>query len=171
MPDKKPTNEEIAQLLEEIADLLEAQEANVYRVRAYRNGAASVRQADRPLAELALAGDVAALEKLPDIGQGLAGTIIEYVRTGRSNVLDRLHGELSPAYLFTKVPGIGQELAERIANQLEIHSLEELEQAAYDGRLEKVEGFGPRRVKAVQVGLAGMLGRQAQQRQRRGGNG
>lgn len=162
----KVSNEAIAQLLERIADLLQAQDANTFRVRAYRNGAQTVRDTEQSLEQMVLSGDGQALAELPDIGQGLAATISEYVRTGHSNVLSRLEGEVSPARLFTKIPGIGPELAERIVDELDVQSLEQLEQAAHDGRLAKVEGFGPRRVRAVQVSLAGMLSTSAQRRQR-----
>jgi hypothetical protein len=64
------------------------------------------------------------------------------------------------------VPGIGEELARRIVEQLGIHTLEELEIAAHDGRLDSVEGFGPERVKAVRSSLAGMLSDSAQRRAR-----
>lgn len=166
MDQQDPSNQQIAEVLEQIAGLLEKQDANPFRVRAYREGAERVRAADRSLAELVRAGKREQLTDLPDIGEGLAGTISEFVETGRSRQLDRLRGEASPAYLFTKVPGIGVELAERVANQLKIDSLEELEQAAHDGRLGNVGGFGPKRVKAVQTSLAGMLSPAAQRRVR-----
>lgn len=166
MSDTQPTNSEIASLLEEIADLLETQGANPFRLRAYRQGARSVRESDQSIAELVHRGEHQALTGLSGIGSGLARTIEEYVETGRSSQLDRLRGEASPAELFKKVPGIGPGLAGRIVAQLDIHSLEELEQAAHDGRLEQVERFGPKRVKAVQVSLAGILSQSAQRRSR-----
>jgi hypothetical protein len=60
-----------------------------------------------------------------------------------------------------QVPGIGQQLAKRVVKQLKISSLEDLETAAHDGRLEAVKGFGPQRVKGIQTVLAGMLSRSA----------
>jgi DNA polymerase (family 10) len=166
MNNRQQENAEIADVLEQIADLLETQDANPFRVRAYRQGAQSVRDADRSVAEMVHQGKRQALTDLSGIGEGLAGTIEEFVETGRSSQLDRLRGEVSPADLFRKVPGVGPELAERIANQLDIQSLEELEQAAHDGRLEKVEGFGTKRVETVQASLAGMLSQSAQRRSR-----
>lgn len=163
MAGKKRTNEEIARVLERIADLLEEQGENVYRVRAYRAGAASVRAAEEPVAELARQ-DPAGLQALPDIGQGLSGVIEELVETGRSSLLQRLQGEVSPRAIFSQVPGIGPELADRIASQLKIGSLEELEQAAHDGRLDQVEGFGPKRLQTVRLSLAGMLSGAARRR-------
>lgn len=164
MPDKQPSNKDIARILDRIADLLEAQDANVHRVRAYRNAASRVRNTDDSIAEIVRSGDGDALQKMPDIGEGLAQIVATYVRTGRSDLLDRLQGEVSPEDVFTQVPGIGEELAGRIADQLEIHTLEELEQAAHDGRLEDVEGIGPKRLRSVRMSLAGMLSRAAQRR-------
>jgi len=171
MSNGKPTNAEIADVLEQIANLLEMQDANPHRVRAYRNGARSVREAERSLAEMVAQGDGEALQELPEIGTGLAGVITEIVHTGRSSLLDRLQGEVSPAKLFVHVPGIGETLARRIADRLEVTTLEGLEQAAHDGRLRKVEGFGEERVHAVCVALAGMLSSAAQRRRRHGGAG
>ncbi len=159
----QPTNEDIAALLERIGELLETRETNAFRVRAYVNGAASVRAADRPLAPLA--DDPAALTKLPGIGESLAGLIAEYVTTGQSALLTELENDETGG-AFESVPGIGPELGLRIADTLNISTLEELEQAAHDGRLDAVEGFGPERVRAVQTALAGMLGQTSRRRAR-----
>lgn len=164
---ERPTKEDVAQLLEEIATLLEAQEANPFRIGAYRDGARTIRASDAPVVEWAEAGDVEALKGLPDIGQGLAQLIVEYVDTGRSSLLEQLQGETAPGALFRQVPGIGEELAERVASELHINTLEELEQAAHDGRLASVEGFGERRLENVRTGLAGMVSRSALRHRRR----
>lgn len=157
------TNEEIAQQLAQIADLLELDEdANPFRVRAYRNAAKQVRMHERPLADLLETDGREALTEIPDIGSGLAGIITEIVHTGRASLLDQLKREIDPAKVFEQVPGIGEELSEQIAEHLDIATLEELEQAAHDGRLGQVPGFGPERVRNVQVSLAGLLSGAAQ---------
>ncbi len=152
-----PSNAEIADHLDQIADYLELQEANPHRVRAYRMGAKSVRTATASLAQLATDEGSSALEELPDIGRGLARLIGELVNTGRSSQMDRLRGEVTPEDLFQRVPGIGTELAKRIVDQLQVGTLAELEQSAYDGRLDTVPGFGRRRVQAVRDVLATIL--------------
>lgn len=159
MPNATLSNDEVADVLDRIADLLEAQEANPHRVRAYRNGADSIRAADRPVADVVRQEGAEALEELPGIGEGLSATIAEYVMAGRSSILDRLQGEVTPEALFARVPGIGQKLARRIVETLDIHTLEELEAAAHDGRLEQVEGFGRGRIRTVQLGLDALLRR------------
>ncbi|HEM61441.1 MAG TPA: DNA-binding protein [Chloroflexi bacterium] len=167
MAGRRPTNEQIADLLDRIADLLDAQNANVHRVRAYRQGAQSVRDWKDSVAWLARKEGAQAVQGLPNIGKRLAALITEFVKTGRSSLLSRLEGEVCPEDIFAQVPGIGDELAERIATELGIDTLEELEQAAHDGRLEKVEGFGPKRVQSVRLSVAGMLSGAAQRRMER----
>jgi DNA polymerase (family X) len=158
------SNAEIADVLARIADLLETQNADGYRVRAYRRGAERVRATPASVASLHAQGGVTALDELPDIGKSLASVIAELVRTGRSSVFERLAGKMSPEDRFTTVAGIGEELAKRMHAELGIDSLEELEEAAHDGRLGTVSGFGPRRVRAVQQALAGILGRESARR-------
>ena len=160
------SNAQIADALERIADLLETQDADGFRVRAYRRGAERVRSTPEPVAALYARGGVAAIDALPEIGRSLASLIAELVRTGRSSLLERLAGQVSPEDRFTTVAGIGEELARRVHAELGIESLEELELAAHDGRLARVPGFGARRVRAVQQALAGILGREAGRRGR-----
>ena len=81
-------------------------------------------------------------------------------------MLERLEGQVSPEDLFASVPGVGEELAHRIHDQLGIETLEELELAAHDGHLEKVPGFGPRRTEALREILASLLSRSSRRRAR-----
>ncbi|MDH3475754.1 MAG: helix-hairpin-helix domain-containing protein, partial [Rhodospirillales bacterium] len=96
---------------------------------------------------------------LPGIGRSLAAAIAEMVRTGSWVQLQRLRGAVEPGQLFRAVPGVGPELARRIHDRLGVDTLEALELAAHDGRLEKVDGIGPRRVAMISAALANMLRR------------
>ncbi len=156
-------NQAIAQALERVADLLEAQAADPFRVRAWRRAAETVRAHPTPLAALVAESGLAGLDRLPGIGRSLASAIDELIRTGRLRMLERLEGEVAPEDLLTTLPGIGEALARRILD-LGIHTLEELELAAYDGRLAALPGFGERRVRAVRAALAGILGAAARRR-------
>jgi len=158
------SNEEIADRLDHVADLLELEEENVFRVRSYRNAAQTVRDLDRPVIELMQQDGERVLRTLPGIGERLAGSIQEIATTGHLGLEDKLESEVWPGKLFTEVPGIGDELARRIHEQLGISTLEELELAAHDGRLEQVEGIGPDRAEGVRIALSGMLSRSAQRR-------
>jgi hypothetical protein len=153
------TNDEVARRLEEVAGLLEAQGAEGFRVRAYRLGASEVRALARPVARIVEAEGRDGLESLPHIGRGLARMIEEVVRRGRLAMLDRLRGEVSPEDLFTTLPGVGEVLAHRLHEELGVETLEELELAAHDGRLARVQGVGKRRAEALREVLAGRLGR------------
>lgn len=154
-------NEEVAAKLREAADLLALQGANPFRVNAFRRAAATVAALPRDIREVAEAEGPAGLEDIPNVGRGIAAAIIEIVATGRWSRLDRLRGELDAGQLFQSVPGIGVALAARIHDRLHIDSLEELEVAAHDGRLEGVPGVGRRRIAAMRASLAAMLGRSA----------
>jgi DNA polymerase (family 10) len=163
----RPDNEEIADLLERIAALLEAQGANAYRVRAYRGAARTARGCSEPLWSIDEAGGPGALDELPGIGRSIAAVVHEYLHSGRAGLLDRLEGQVSPEDLLTTVPGIGEELAARIHRDLGIETLEELELAAHDGRLERVRGLGPRTVRGIRDAVAGILSRSGRRRAQR----
>lgn len=162
-----PSNEELANVLERIADLLEVQDENPFRIRAYRQAAANLRGTDRDVAELVRQGDEEQLQQIPNVGEGIAGLLAEYVRTGRSDLLQRLVGEVAPEEILKQVPGIGDELARRVIEELDVRNLEALEQAAHNGRLAEVRGFGDDRVRAVRLSLAGLLSGAAQSRMAR----
>jgi Holliday junction resolvasome RuvABC DNA-binding subunit len=153
------TNEQLASRLDEIAELLEGQGANPFRVRAYRTAAETLRGLDRPVAEILQREGLDGLEQLPGVGRSLAHTIEQLVRTGRSARLERLRGLGVPEKLFATVPDIGPQLARQIRDQLGIQTLAELERAAHDGRLARVPGMGPKRVRAVRESLAGRFRR------------
>ena len=161
------TNEQIAGILEQMADRLESQHANIYRIDAYRAGAAVVRGRTTSVQDLALSEGREGLDALPQIGSSLSASIDEIAHTGRLRMLERLEGTLSSVELFKTVPGIGEELAERIHRELDIDTLEALEVAAHDGRLDAVAGFGPRRLEAIRDILATMLSRSSRGRARR----
>jgi hypothetical protein len=153
------SNEEVAAALARIADLLEAQEANPFRVRAYRNAAETIRRADRPVAAILEESGLDGLTRLPGIGESLARSIEQLVHTGRLSLLDRLRGAASPEDVFLTVPGVGRELARRIHEELGIESLADLEIACYDGRLAQVPGIGRRRLTGIRESLAGRFRR------------
>jgi DNA polymerase (family X) len=161
-----PTNEEIARVLEAAADVLERDEANPFRSRAFRRGAQTVLDADCSISDLALNAGPAALRRFPGIGEGLAGIIDDFVRAGGGPLRYRGLDEIGPLSLLLSLPGIGEVLARRIIDHLHIENLEELEMAIYDGRLENVEGFGARRTAALREMINSMLGRRLQRRSR-----
>lgn len=151
--------DQIADRLEEAADLLEAQDANRFRVMAYRRAAGTLRGLDRDPAAILAERGLDGLVALPGIGASLARAIDEMVETGRWAQLERLRGESEPEELFRVLPGIGPDLAKRIHDQLHVDTLEALEIAAHDGRLETVPGIGPRRAASIRASLGATLAR------------
>jgi len=151
------SNAEIATHLESVANLLEEQGANQYRVQAWRGGAATIRSLDQPVARLLRDEGLEGLDRLPGIGPALARAVNELAETGRLSTLERLRGESDPIALLASVPGIGHVLADRIHHELGIESLEELELAAFDGRLAALPRFGDKRLAGVRDALATRL--------------
>jgi Holliday junction resolvasome RuvABC DNA-binding subunit len=152
-------NADIARRFEEVAQLLEEQGANPYRVQAYRRAAEVLRQLERPAADILHQAGLEGLQELPGIGESLAGSIQTLVTSGRLPMLERLRGEADPIALLASVPGIGSRLAERLYHDLGIATLEELEIAAHDGRLRDVAGIGEKKLSGIIEALAGRLGR------------
>src|SRR5262249_9122166 len=131
-----PTNADIAGVLEEIAEGLETQDSNPFRVRAYHEGAHTIRDHRQSVADLVHQGKSEELTALPNIGEGIASVIQEYVTSGKSQLMESLKAKTGPEDTFGDIPGIGPALASKIVHDLHIQTLEELEEAAHDGRLE-----------------------------------
>ena len=152
-------NLRIAERLQQAADLLEQQGANPFRARAYRQAGDTLVRLERSVSDILTEEGLEGLVRFPGIGESIASAIAEMVRTGRWSQLERLRGTTDPEHLLRTVPGIGPELARRIHDHLHIDSLEGLEIAAYDGRLETVPGIGRRRILGLRATLTGLLGR------------
>jgi DNA polymerase (family 10) len=136
-------NAEIADRFEQLADLLELQGANPFRVRAYRNAARFIRGHSRSLAELLDEG--ADLAELPGIGSDLAGKIATLVRTGHLPLLEQVAKKVpAPLVPMTRIEGLGPKRAQALYKALKIRSLEDLARAARSGRIRELPGFGAR---------------------------
>ena len=153
------SNQVIAERLNEYANVLTAQHANQFRIKAYQRAAATVEGLDEDLGEIYRSGGIEALVALPNIGKGIASAIAELIHSGKLTRLDRLRGELEPAKLFETLPGVGPKLAQRIHDELDIDTLEELEVAAHDGRLEAVSGISHGRAEIIRASLNSLLTR------------
>ncbi len=148
----------IAAALREAAALLAGQGANPFRIAAYRKAADVVDARAGTVRALFDRHGRAGLSGLPAIGPGIAAAIAEMLVTGRWSQLERLRGTDDPAEAFRVVPGVGPALSRRLHDELGADSLESLELAAHDGRLERVRGVGPRRAAAIRALITQMLG-------------
>ena len=134
-------NADIAAIFDEIADLLEIQEANPFRVRAYRNAARTIEGAGRDLRSLLQQDGV--LPKMSGIGADLDAKIREIVETGRCTILERLRRELPSAIVeLLKIPGLGPKRVKALYHDLDVQTPEQLYRAARDGRIRALHGFG-----------------------------
>ncbi len=134
-------NADIAAIFEEIADLLEIQEANPFRIRAYRNAARTLGELSQDVRVLVEKGDD--LKRLPGIGDDLSARIREIVATGHCSFLERLRTELPPAVTeLLKIPGLGPKRVKTLYHDLEVQTVEQLYRAARDGRIRALSGFG-----------------------------
>ena len=137
-------NAEVSRLFQEMADLLEIQGANPFRVRAYRTAARTIDEQAGPVAALARARDDG-LEDLPGIGEDLAGKIREIVRTGTLRDLVALRRRVPRGLVeFTRLRGVGPKRAVALAEALGISTLAGLKRALDRGQVRTVPGFGAR---------------------------
>jgi len=135
-------NRTVGVKLREMADVLEQQLADGFRVAAYRRAASTLEDLNRPVEEIVHTQGLPGLMDLPGIGRGIGLAIMEMITTGGWSQLERLQGALQPEQLFQTIPGIGPELAARIHGALHVDTLEALELAAHEGWLAKVPGIG-----------------------------
>lgn len=146
-------NIEIAQVLTEVADLLEIEGANPFRVRAYRNVVRTVEGLTRPLARMVEAGED--LTELPGIGSEMAHHITELVTTGRLGLLEEIYSRVPPTLAeLTKLDGLGPKRTRKLWEQLGVTTVDELEAALDAGRVETLEGFGQKTAERIRQSIA-----------------
>jgi len=145
-------NVEIGQILREVADLLEITEANPFRVRAYRNAIRTVETHAVPLRKLV--EEEADLTELPAIGKGMAENIVEIVSTGGLAVLDELSEHVPSSLIqLMRLPGVGPKKAKKLWDELGIETIEGLEEAAQEGRVAGLAGFGEKTQAKILTGI------------------
>ena len=141
-------NIEIAGVLEELGDLLEISGSNPFRIRAYRNAVRTVRGLTRPLSAMVDAGED--LTALPAIGKDLSAHIVELVETGTLARLAEISAEVPRSLVqLVKLDGVGPKKAKKLWESLGVTTVDELEAALNEGRVESLEGFGKTSVKKI----------------------
>ena len=146
-------NVAICRIFQDIADLLEVEEANPFRIRAYRVAARVLGEYGREEADLVRQG--APLPKLPGIGEDLGAKIVEIASTGHCRLLDRLRGEVPPAVAsLLEIPGLGPKRVHTLYHELAITSPADLERALDDGVVRTLPGFGLRLEAPLREALA-----------------
>lgn len=132
------TNQEIADILFEIADILEI-EGTQFKPRAYRRAAQSIETLPESIAKLNERGE---LEKIPGVGASIAEKIREILDTGHLAYLEGLRAQIPKGLSkMLQIEGIGPKTAMKLYKDLKIKDLEDLEKAAKQGRLRALKGF------------------------------
>jgi len=141
------TREDVAEVLEEIALLLELKGENVFKTRAYKNGAEVFRNAEEDVMELALAGE---LGKLKGFGKALQEKVAELVQTGKMSYYENLRAEF-PEGLFElfDLSGLGPKKIKALYDKLGIDSIAALKAACESGEVAKLSGFGVKTVEKI----------------------
>jgi DNA polymerase (family 10) len=147
-------NKDIAAAFDSIADILEFQDANPFRVRAYRNASRTIGDLTEPVAQIV--GDTERqLTDLPGIGKDLAEKITELVTTGQLPYLIELQSQIPSSVLaLLRVPGMGPKKAAVLFKELGIETLDQLRAACQEQKVRDLKGFGAKTEEAILKGLA-----------------
>ncbi|MDQ2984598.1 MAG: DNA polymerase/3'-5' exonuclease PolX [Actinomycetota bacterium] len=147
-----PRNNEVAEQLELLADLLELEGEASFRVVAYRRAASRVRETGGPVAQLALDGKA---KDLPGIGATIQDKIVQMVNTGEMEALAKRRKLVPPDVVdFLKIPGLGPKTVRKIWRNLGVSTREELRDAAAGERLRTLPGLGAKLEENVLKALA-----------------
>ncbi|MFG0262651.1 MAG: DNA polymerase/3'-5' exonuclease PolX [Novipirellula sp. JB048] len=155
-------NAAIADVFDELAELLEFRGENPFRIRAYRNGAAAIRDLDEPIAAI-LEDPDRNLADLAGIGKTIAEKTATLVQTGSLPQLDELRQAVPPIVIqIARIPGLGAKKAIQLQAELQIESLDDLKRACQEERVRKLKGFGPKSEETILDGIA--IAKQAAER-------
>lgn len=153
-------NADIAAVFDEIADLLEIEGENAFRVRAYRNAAREIQALGEEAADMIAKGEN--LTELPGIGKDLAGKINEIVATGECEALEQLRRRTPSAITaLLKVPGLGPKRVHTLYHALHVQTVDELARAAREGRIRDLPRFGPKIEQTILDALGAHIAEQA----------
>ncbi len=157
-----PRNSDVADALDELADVSEVLGEQGFRVIAYRRAATRVRETAASIAELAVAGRA---KELPGIGATIEAKIVELTETGHMAALEKRRAEVpGEVTQFLRLPGLGPKTAARIWRELDVTTLEELREAAEQQRVRTLQGLGAKSEEKILAALDKGLGAEPERR-------
>jgi DNA polymerase (family X) len=137
-----PRNQEVIDQLELLADMLELEGTEAFRVLAYRRAAQRIKETGGSIAQLALDGKA---KELQGIGKTIEEKIVQIVNTGEIEAVTKRRGRIPPDVItFMQLPGLGPKTARRIWQELGVTTVDELRAAAEQERLRTLTGLGPK---------------------------
>jgi DNA polymerase (family X) len=141
-------NKEIADILNEVADYLELKGENEYRISSYRNAARTVLGLSESISKMAK--DKQDIQSLPDIGERIADKITEIARSGQLKQMEQLKKQLPETLRdIMKLEQMGPQRTKILYEKLGVESVEDLEKAARQGDVEKLDGFGKKSTRKI----------------------
>ena len=159
---KLPRNADVADGLDELADVSEILGEQGFRVLAYRRAATRIRETGASIAELALQGTA---KELPGIGATIEAKIVELTKTGEMAALEKRRAEVPPEVRqFLRLPGLGPKTAARIWRELDVTTLDGLREAAEQQRLRTLQGLGAKSEEKILEALAKGFGPEPERR-------
>ncbi|MFQ5854101.1 MAG: DNA polymerase/3'-5' exonuclease PolX [Anaerolineae bacterium] len=154
------TNQEIAQIFYELADMLEVKGENRFRVQAFRKAADQIAGHVRSMADVAAEGK---LQEIPGIGEAIAQKIVEILETGQLTQHRRLREEIPVGVTaLLAIPDVGPKTAKLIWESLGVETIDQVEEAAREGRLRQLKGLGPKTEQNILKGIERLRARQAE---------
>ncbi len=148
------TNAEVSRVLSRIADLLEIDGADVFRVNSYRRAARTIKETGEDVAALTAEDR---LTELPGIGKGTAGRVKQFIETGRIDVLDELEAKFPPGLpALLEIPGMGPKKVALAHSALGVGGLDDLKKVIASGKLAELPGLGAVSVEKIAEGIAFM---------------
>ncbi|WP_423745413.1 DNA polymerase/3'-5' exonuclease PolX (plasmid) [Haladaptatus sp. SPP-AMP-3] len=145
-------NAEVAALFEEYADLVEAQDVQ-YKPQAYRRAADNIRDYPEDIEELAAEGPDA-VGQIPQVGDSIASKVIEYFETGEIEELEEERANLPVEMAeLTRVEGVGPKTVGDLYHELGVQTLDDLEDAAREGKIREIKGYGPKSEQNILDGI------------------
>jgi DNA polymerase (family X) len=157
-----PRNSDVADALDELADVSEILGEQGFRVLAYRRAATRVRDTAASVAELALAGKA---KDLPGIGATIEAKVVELAETGSMSALEKRRAEVPPEVVqFLRLPGLGPKTAARIWRELDVTTLDGLKQAAEAQQVRTLQGLGAKSEERILEALAKGFGPEPERR-------
>jgi DNA polymerase (family 10) len=146
-------NVRIAEVFDLVADILEFQDANPFRVRAYRNGARTIRDYPQQMQAI-LADPSQKLTDIPGLGKDLAEKVATLCSTGALPILEELKTQVPQTVLaLLRIPGLGPKKAAALNKELKIATLDELKAACEAHKVRELKGFGAKTEEAILAGM------------------
>ncbi|MDE1823875.1 MAG: DNA polymerase/3'-5' exonuclease PolX [Candidatus Micrarchaeota archaeon] len=148
-------NSKIAEIFEEIADMLELDEVDrKFEVLAYRKAAQTIEGLQEPVEDVYARGGLEALQELPGIGKSTSSHIEEYIKTGRIKKYDELKKKFPVDFnTLTKIPGLGAKKAAKLFVALKVKDIDDLKKALERHKIKDLEGFGERSEEVILKGV------------------